>query len=498
MGSYILALDQGTTSSRAIVFDRSGREVSKVQKPFTQFYPRPGWVEHDARQIRDTQLASAREAIQKARIKPTDIAGIGIANQRETAVFWDRKTGEPLGPAIVWQDRRTADMCRRLSAEGAEPAVTERTGLLLDPYFSGTKISWFLDNVPDMREKAEAGGVCFGTVDSWLIRCLTGRHLTDPSNASRTLLYNIRAGAWDDEMLSLLRIPKAMLPDVAPSSGAFGTARQDILGADIPVCGCLGDQQAALLGQACLSPGMVKVTYGTGCFALLSTGKDAVASRNRLLTTVAWDLGSGLEYALEGSVFIGGAVVQWLRDEVHLVDSAAETEKRARAVPDTGGVYFVPAFVGLGAPHWDPEARGAVFGITRGTRREHIIRAALESIAFQTRDLVEAMESDSGKKIASVRVDGGASMNAFLMKFQADILGMPLVRPLSPETTALGAAFAAGLSAGFWKSKEELSRIWHEEARFDPGMKESERAARLAVWKRAVAAARSFGTGLST
>ncbi len=495
MGSYILALDQGTTSSRAIVFDRSGREVSKVQKPFTQFYPRPGWVEHDARQIRDTQLASAREAIRRARIKPRDIAGIGIANQRETAVFWDRKTGEPLGPAIVWQDRRTADMCRALAAEGAEPSVTEKTGLLLDPYFSGTKISWFLDNVPEMREKAEAGSVCFGTVDSWLIRCLTGRHLTDPSNASRTLLYNIRAGAWDPGMLSLLRIPKAMLPEVAPSSGAFGTVRQEILGAEIPVCGCLGDQQAALLGQACLSPGMVKVTYGTGCFALLSTGKDAVTSRNRLLTTVAWDLGAGLEYALEGSVFIGGAAVQWLRDEVHLVDSAAETEKRARAVPDTGGVYFVPAFVGLGAPHWDPEARGALFGVTRGTRREHIIRAALESIAFQTRDLIEAMESDSGKKTASVRVDGGASMNAFLMQFQADMLGMPLVRPLSPETTALGAAFAAGLSAGFWKSKEELSRIWHEEARFDPGMKDSERSARLAVWKRAVAATRSFGTG---
>jgi glycerol kinase len=493
MGSYILALDQGTTSSRAIVFDRSGREVAKVQKPFTQFYPRPGWVEHDARQIRDSQLSSAREAIRRARIKPRDIAGIGIANQRETAVFWDRRTGEPLGPAIVWQDRRTADLCRRLSSEGADAPVSAKTGLLLDPYFSGTKISWFLDNVPEMREKAEAGRVCFGTVDSWLIRCLTGGHATDPSNASRTLLYNIHTGAWDEEMCALLRVPRAMLPEVRPSSSVFGTA--DVLGAEIPVCGCLGDQQAALLGQACLSPGMVKVTYGTGCFALLSTGKNAVSSRNRLLTTIAWDLGGGPEYALEGSVFIGGAVVQWLRDELQIVASAAETEKRARAVADTGGVYFVPAFVGLGAPHWDPEARGAVFGITRGTRREHIVRAALESIAFQTLDLIEAMQNDSGGKIASIRVDGGASLNGFLMQFQADILGMPLVRPLSPETTALGAAFAAGLSVGFWKDKDELSRIWQEEARFDPGMKESDRSTRLAVWKRAVGAARSFGTG---
>ncbi len=495
MGSYILALDQGTTSSRAIVFDRSGREVSKVQKPFTQFYPRPGWVEHDARQIRDTQLFTAREAIRRARIKPRDVAGIGIANQRETAVFWDRRTGEPLGPAIVWQDRRTADLCRALAARGAEETAASRTGLLLDPYFSGTKISWFLDNVPDMREKAEAGSVCFGTVDSWLIRCLTGRHLTDPSNASRTLLYNIHTGTWDNEMLALLRVPRAMLPDIAPSSGAFGAAEKGILGAEIPVRGCLGDQQAALLGQACLSPGMVKVTYGTGCFALLSTGKDAVRSRNRLLTTVAWDLGDGLEYALEGSVFIGGAVVQWLRDEAQMVGSAPETEKRARAVRDTGGVYFVPAFTGLGAPHWDPDARGAVFGITRGTKRDHIVRAALESIAFQTRDLIEAMESDSGKKISSVRVDGGASMNGFLMQFQADIMGLDLVRPLSPETTALGAAFAAGLSAGFWKSKEELSRIWQEEARFTPAMNEEDRRTRLSAWRRAVAAARSFGAG---
>ncbi len=492
MSSYILALDQGTTSSRAIVFDKSGREVVKIQKPFGQHYPRPGWVEHDPREIRDTQLAAAREAVKRARIRPADIAGIGIANQRETSVFWDRRTGEPLGPAIVWQDRRTTDLCRRLAGEGHEESISRKTGLLIDPYFSGTKIAWFLDNVPGMREKAERGEACFGTVDSWLIRCLTGKHLTDPSNASRTLLFNIESGKWDPDILSLLRIPSAMLPEVSPSASVFGTTSKETLGAAIPVCGCLGDQQAALLGQACLEPGMVKVTYGTGCFSLAHTGTRPVRSGNRLLTTVAWDLGGGMEYALEGSVFVGGAVVQWLRDELAIVSSAAETEEKALSVPDTGGVYFVPAFVGLGAPHWDPEARGAVFGITRGTNRGHIVRAALESIAFQTRDLIEAMEQDAGAKISSVRVDGGASLNRFLMQFQADILSTPLVRPLSPETTALGAAFAAGLSAGFWKDRNELTRIWQEEARFEPGMSETERAGLLAGWKRAVSAARAF------
>jgi glycerol kinase len=493
MASCILALDQGTTSSRAIIFDRSGREVAKVQRPFTQSYPRPGWVEHDPREIRDTQLASAREAISRARIRPSDIAAIGIANQRETAVFWDRKSGDPLGPAIVWQDRRTAPICRRLAEDGLEKEVTERTGLLLDPYFSGTKVAWFLENVPGMREKARAGSVCFGTVDSWLIHCLTGRHLTDPSNASRTLLFNIRTGAWDDGLLAALDVPAAMLPEVVPSASHFGTASREAIGAEVPVMGCLGDQQAALLGQACLSPGMAKVTYGTGCFALAATGRRVVESRNRLLATVAWDLGEGLEYALEGSVFIGGAVVQWLRDEMHLIGSAAESEERARSVPDTGGVYFVPAFVGLGAPHWDPEARGSVLGITRGTRPEHVIRAALESIAYQTRDLVEAMERDAGTRIRGLRVDGGASLNGFLMQFQADILDEPLVRPLSPETTALGAAFAAGLSAGFWKGREELSRIWQEDARFEPSMRAAGREALLSGWRRAVSATRSFG-----
>jgi glycerol kinase len=493
MEPAILALDQGTTSSRAIVFDRSGRALAASQKQFTQSYPKPGWVEHDPEEIWATQLEAAREALSQARIKPTQIAGIGIANQRETAVFWDRRTGAAIGPAIVWQDRRTADICQRLSAQGLEQILSTRTGLLIDPYFSATKIMWVLDNVPGMRARAQAGEVCFGTVDSWLLHKLTGRHLTDPSNASRTLLYDIHRGAWDHEILSALSIPESMLPRVAPSSSLFGTAASGLLGAEIPISGVLGDQQAALLGQGCLTPGSVKVTYGTGCFCLLATGREAVASRNRLLTTVAWDLGDGLEYALEGSVFVGGAVVQWLRDELRVLSSSAESETLARSIPDTGGVYFVPAFVGMGAPHWDPDARGALFGITRGTKQEHIVRAGLESIAFQTRDLVQAMEKDAGRSIQSIRVDGGASVNAFLMQFQADILGMPLVRPRSPETTALGAAFAAGLSAGVWKDRAEIAEIWKADAIFEPRMGEAERGSLIEGWGAAVAAARSFG-----
>ena len=493
MQTCILALDQGTTSSRAILFDRSGRELAKAQKPFTQGYPRPGWVEHDPLEIWGTQLAAAREALAAAKVSPSQIAAIGIANQRETAVFWDRKTGEPLGPAIVWQDRRTTGICQTLAAQGLEKLINERTGLLLDPYFSGTKIMWFLENVPGMRARARNGGLCFGTVDSWLVHRLTGAHLTDPSNASRTLLFDIRAGRWDPEILSALDIPPQILPRVTASSSAFGGARREWLGAEIPVCGDLGDQQAALLGQACIEPGSVKVTYGTGCFCLLNTGAQPIASRNRLLTTVAWDLGQGLEYALEGSVFIGGAVVQWFRDELRIISSAAESETLARSVSDTGGVYFVPAFVGMGAPQWDPDVRGAIFGITRGTRREHIVRAGLQSVAFQTRDLVEAMQKDAGRSIRSVRVDGGASLNAFLMQFQADVLGVPLVRPRSHETTALGAAFAAGLAVGFWKSREELSGIWQAETIFEPGMDEQERGALVEGWNAAVGAARSFG-----
>ena len=493
MQTCILALDQGTTSSRAILFDRSGRELAKAQKQFTQSYPRPGWVEHDPQEIWGTQLAAAREALAAAKVSPSQVAAIGIANQRETAVFWDRKTGEPLGPAIVWQDRRTTGICQTLAAQGLERLINERTGLLLDPYFSGTKIMWFLENVPGMRVRAQNGELCFGTVDSWLVHRLTGAHLTDPSNASRTLLFDIRAGRWDPEILSALGIPPQILPRVTASSSAFGSARREWLGAEIPVCGDLGDQQAALLGQACLEPGSVKVTYGTGCFCLLNTGAQPIVSRNRLLTTVAWDLGQGLEYALEGSVFIGGAVVQWLRDELRILSSAAESETLARSVPDTGGVYVVPAFVGMGAPHWDPDVRGAIFGITRGTRQGHIVRAGLQSIAFQTRDLVEAMQKDAGRSIRSVRVDGGASLNAFLMQFQADLLGVPLVRPRSHETTALGAAFAAGLAVGFWKGREELSGIWQAETIFEPGMDERERGALVEGWNAAVGAARSFG-----
>jgi glycerol kinase len=493
MEPTILALDQGTTSSRAIVFDRSGRALASSQKQFTQRYPKPGWVEHDPQEIWATQMEAAREAISQARIRPTQIAGIGIANQRETAVFWDRRTGASIGPAIVWQDRRTADICQRLSARGLEQILAARTGLLIDPYFSATKIMWVLDNVPGMRARAQAGEVCFGTVDSWLLHKLTGSHLTDPSNASRTLLYDIHRGAWDHEILSALSIPESMLPRVAPSSSRFGAAAKSLLGAEIPVCGVLGDQQAALLGQGCLTPGSVKVTYGTGCFCLLATGREAVASRNRLLTTVAWDLGDGLEYALEGSVFVGGAVVQWLRDELRVLSSSAESEALSRSIPDTGGVTFVPAFVGMGAPYWDPDVRGAIFGITRGTRQEHIVRAGLQSIALQTRDLVLAMEKDVGRSIQSIRVDGGASVNGFLMQFQADVLDMALVRPRNPETTALGAAFAAGLSAGVWKDRAEIGEIWKADAIFEPRMGESERGALVEGWNAAVAAARSFG-----
>ena len=493
MESYILALDQGTTSSRAILFDRTGRAVSVSQKPFTQSYPKPGWVEHDPEEIWSTQLSAAREAISSARIAPSQVVGIGIANQRETAVFWDRKTGHPLGPAIVWQDRRTTDICRRLSAEGLEKKVAERTGLLLDPYFSATKIMWFLQAEENHRSRAQSGEICFGTVDSWLIQRLTGRHLTDPSNASRTMLFDIGRGAWDPELTSAMGVPLSMLAQVCPSTSDFGTVPKEIFGAAIPVRGVLGDQQAALLGQACLEPGDVKVTYGTGCFCLLCTGRERVASANHLLTTVAWDLGEGLEYALEGSVFIGGAVVQWLRDELRILSSAAESETMARSVSDTGGVYFVPAFVGLGAPYWDPDARGSILGITRGTRQEHIVRAGLESVALQTRDLVEAMERDAGSSIRSVRVDGGASTNAFLMQFQADILGVPLVRPRTFETTALGAAFAAGLSAGMWDSRKQLSSIWQADAIFEPSMSEVTRGALVEGWSAAVRAARAFG-----
>jgi glycerol kinase len=490
---FVLALDQGTTSSRAILFDSTGQAVSSSQKEFRQGYPRPGWVEHDPEEIWSSQLASAREALAQARVSPSRISAIGIANQRETAVFWDRKTGVPLCPAIVWQDRRTADICQTIAARGLDRLIGDRTGLLVDPYFSATKIMWALENVPGLRRRARTGEVCFGTVDSWLVHRLTGQHLTDPSNASRTLLFDIHAGRWDEELLAALEVPPEILPRVAASSGDFGTAPAGLLGAEIPVRGVLGDQQAALLGQACLEPGSAKVTYGTGCFCLLFTGREAVRSSHRLLTTVAWDLGDGLEYALEGSVFIGGAVVQWLRDELRILSSSAESQILASSVADTGGVYFVPAFVGLGAPHWDPDARGALFGLTRGTRQEQIVRAGLESIAYQTRDLIDAMQADAGRFLQSLRVDGGASANSFLMQFQADILGRPLVRPRSVETTALGAAFAAGLAARVWKDRAALSALWQPGTIFEPAMGETTRGALLQGWNAAVAATRSFG-----
>ncbi len=495
MEGYLLALDQGTTSSRAILFDHDGRERGKAQVAFRQIYPKPGWVEHDPAEIWDTQLCAARGAMQAAGASAREIVAIGIANQRETAVFWDRGSGAPVGPAIVWQDRRTAELCRRMEQDGLGPLVTERTGLLLDPYFSASKISWLLASDASLRRKAEQGELAFGTVDSWLIYRLTGSHLTDPSNASRTMLFDIHKGAWDAELCRAFGVPPSMLPAVQPSASRFGTSRAEILGGPVAVCGDVGDQQAALLGQRCLEPGSVKATYGTGCFCLLHTGRQPSASAHRLLTTVAWDLGDGLEYALEGSVFIAGAVVQWLRDELGIIATSADSEQAARSVPDSGGVCFVPAFAGLGAPWWDPAARGAILGLTRGTRREHVVRAALESIAFQVVDLVEAMAADARRPIAEVRVDGGASMNALLMQVQADLLGLPLVRPASPESTALGAAFAAGLGSGFWTDRCELREACRaEETRFTPSLRPAERAHLMEKWHRAVAAARAFGS----
>lgn len=498
MQRFVLALDQGTASSRAIVFDKHARVRGKAQRTIRQSYPRPGWVEHDPREIWESQLASAREALESAGIQARQLEAIGVANQRETAVFCDRRSGEPLGPAIVWQDRRTADQCRRLETEGLGPLVTARTGLLLDPYFSGTKISWFLESDPALRRKAERGDIAFGTVDSWLLSRLTGRHLTDPSNASRTMLFDIRSGRWDEELCRALGVPSAILPQVVPSSSRFGSTRTELLGAEVPVCGDLGDQQAALLGQACLEAGMVKATYGTGCFCLLNTGRAPVVSRNRLLTTVAWDLGDGPEYALEGSVFVAGAVVQWLRDGLGMIAGARESEEAARSVPDTGGTYFVPAFAGLGAPWWDPGARGAILGVTQGTRKGHIVRAALESVAYQVRDLIDAMRADADRSINLLRVDGGASANAFLMQFQADVLSLPLVRPQNTETTALGAAFAAGLATGFWSGRSEIAGTFAPEARFDPSMDPNTRDLLLAGWHRAVAATQAFGHPAAT
>jgi glycerol kinase len=491
---YILALDQGTTSSRAIVFDRDGNAIALAQKEFRQHFPRPGWVEQDGREIWASQAGVAAEALTRAGIGAAELAAIGITNQRETTLVWDRATGEPVCNAIVWQDRRTAPLCDRLKADGQEPLFRERTGLVLDPYFSGTKLAWVLDEVPGARARAEAGEILFGTVDSWLIWNLTGgrRHCTDASNASRTLLYDIRKGEWDPELLEILRIPAAMLPEVVPSSGVCAETAPGIFGAGIPIAGVAGDQQAALFGQACTRPGMAKNTYGTGCFMLMHTGQKPVVSRNRLLTTVAWQADGVTEYALEGSVFVAGAAVQWLRDGLGIIRSSADVERLAGSVPDNGGVFLVPAFTGLGAPHWDPYARGVITGITRGTTAGHIARAALESIAFQSADLLWAMEADAGIPLAELRVDGGATANTLLMQFQADLLGVPVVRPRVTETTALGAAYLAGLAVGFWRDREEIARLWQEERRFLPAMARDRAAALLRQWGRALERARGW------
>ena len=493
---YVLALDQGTTSSRAILFDRRGRIHATAQREVAQIYPQPGWVEHDPEQIWRTQIACARRALRMAEAEPREVAAIGITNQRETTIVWNRRTGIPVHNAIVWQDRRTAARCESLRRDGAQDLVRTRTGLVLDSYFSATKIAWLLDSIPGLRLHAERGELAFGTVDSWLAWKLSGGtlHVTDPSNASRTLLYDIHRGDWSDELLRLFNIPRSMLPDVHPSSSAFGETVPQLLGKSIPICGIAGDQQAALFGQAC-EPGMAKNTYGTGCFMLLNTGRKAIASKHGLLTTCAAQAGTtaaAREYALEGSVFIGGAVVQWLRDGLGLIRSSAAVEALARSVDDTGDVYLVPAFAGLGAPHWDAEARGMLIGITRGTSRAHIARAALESIAFQSADLLQAMRDDAGFAPSELRVDGGASNNTLLMQFQADIMGVPVVRPQVTEATALGAAYLAGLHVGLWKSRGDIASHWKAAARFEPRMRHDEAADRIGRWQEAVQRARRW------
>ena len=492
--TFLLALDQGTTSSRAILFDAAGRPVASAQREIRQNYPHPGWVEHDPCEIWESQADVALQALKDAGLGGGDIAALGITNQRETTVVWERATGRPIYNAIVWQDRRTAAVCDRLRAEGLGPLIREKTGLVPDAYFSGTKVAWILDHCPDARRMAEEGRLAFGTIDTWLIWNLTGgaRHITDCSNASRTMLYNIHTGDWDDELLQILNVPRAVLPEIRASSEVYGETHTQAFPAGIPIGGAAGDQQAALFGQRCTAPGMVKNTYGTGCFMLMNTGEIPVVSANNLLTTVAWKIGKKTDYALEGSVFIGGAVVQWLRDGLGIIGSSADVEALACQVEDTDGVYLVPAFSGLGAPHWDPYARGTITGITRGTKAAHIARAALESIAYQSADLLECMQADSGIGIGELRVDGGATVNDTLMQFQADILGIPVVRPSVRETTALGAAYLAGLAVGVWKNIKEIGDGIPAESRFLPNMS-GERVERLIRgWKRALERARNW------
>lgn len=487
-----MALDQGTTSSRAIIFDETGSIKGVTNREFNQIYPKPGWVEHDPMEIWGSQIGVAREVMEKSAISPNQIAAIGITNQRETTIIWDKNTGKPIYNAIVWQCRRTAPIADKLKEMGLTDKIRKKTGLVVDAYFSGTKIKWILDNVEGARDRAEKGELLFGNVDTWLIWKLTeGKaHVTDYSNASRTMMFNIHELDWDDELLEILDIPRQMLPKPMPSSCIYGKTNKEIFGAEVPIAGDAGDQQAALFGQACYAPGTAKNTYGTGCFMLMNTGEKAVTSETGLLTTIAWGVDDKVEYALEGSIFIAGAVIQWLRDELRIIDSAPQSEEYALKVPDTNGVYLVPAFVGLGAPYWDMYARGVIVGLTRGAKREHIIRAALESIAYQTRDVLEAMQKDSGITLKKLKVDGGAVANNFLMQFQSDILGVPVSRPKIIETTALGAAYLAGLAVGYWKDKDDISKKWQIDREFVPQMAETERNRLYKGWKKAVT--RSF------
>ncbi len=485
---YLMALDQGTTSSRAIIFDKKGQIVSVAQKEFKQFFPHQGWVEHDANEIWTSQSSVMIEALVNKDIRADQIAAIGITNQRETTIVWDRKTGKPLHKAIVWQDRRTAAFCNELKEKGLSETIASKTGLIIDAYFSATKVRWILENVKGARARAEAGELAFGTVDSWLMwKLSSGRaHLTDITNASRTMLFNIHSQEWDRELLDLFEIPKSMLPEVKSCSEVFCETTGDVLSVKIPIAGVAGDQQAALFGQLCIDPGMAKTTYGTGCFLVMNTGTEAVRSENQLLTTIAWKIGDEINYALEGSVFIGGAAIQWLRDGLELFKKASETEKLATSLEDNDHVYFVPALSGLGAPHWDQDARGAFFGITRGTTIAHMTRAALEAIAYQVYDVLKAMEKDSGKPTQELRVDGGATANNFLMQFQADLLDCEIKRPKIIETTAIGAAFLAGLAVGFWKSRKELQELWTADQSFQPEMPVEKREQLIHFWHKAV------------
>ncbi|MDM5305069.1 glycerol kinase GlpK [Peribacillus frigoritolerans] len=495
METYILSLDQGTTSSRAILFNKSGEVLHIAQKEFTQYFRNPGWVEHNANEIWGSILSVIASCLSEMNVKPEQVAGIGITNQRETTVVWDKETGQPIHHAIVWQSRQTSEICMQLKDEGLDDLFLQKTGLLIDAYFSGTKVKWILDHVDGAREKAENGDLLFGTIDTWLIWKLSGgkSHVTDYSNASRTLMYNIHDLKWDEELLEILQVPRSMLPDVRSSSEVYGkTAPHHFFGHEIPIAGAAGDQQAALFGQECFEKGMAKNTYGTGCFMLMNTGEKAVKSEHGLLTTIAWGLNGKVEYALEGSIFVAGSAIQWLRDGLKLLNDPKDSEKYALRVTSADGVYVVPAFVGLGTPYWDSDVRGAVFGLTRGTSKEHFVRATLEALAYQTKDVLSAMEVDSGINLKALRVDGGVVKNNFLMEFQSGLLNVPVERPVISETTALGAAYLAGLAVGYWESQEEISKLWAVDKKFEPEMEEQERKDLYNGWKKAVQAARVF------